>query len=222
MQKSNSISNVEIVAIHKTRSIRFGVSSVVWSILLILPFLMVLLLSNTSRAEAGAQVETSGDIDIQSINISLVSEQQYKANATIDFHLSKTLVKALTHGVPLKTHIDFNLGKHRSWWWNSKNRVSRITYILKYHSLSKHYVLERINSDRRWNFSSLPLALKQMGIIQNHMLPKLPASIKKGNHYLYVTAKVTSESRSLPFKIQSYLTNSKYQIKSEGVLWALP
>ena len=195
--------------------IRFRVFSAVRNII-ILPLFMVLLTLNTSRAEA------SGDIDIQSININLVGEQQYKANATIDFHLSETLVKALTHGVPLKTHIDFNLGRHRSWWWNSTVRVSRITYKLKYHSLSKHYILEKTNSDQHWNFSSLPLALKQMGIIQNHLLPKLPANIKDGNHYLYMTARVTSESRSLPFKIQSYLTNSKYQIESEGVLWALP
>lgn len=179
---------------------------------------MLLVLSTTAHAEAGS----NGDIDIQSINISLVGKNQYKANAAIDFQLSKTLIKALTHGVALKTHIDFNLGKHRSWWWNSNNRVSRITYILKYHSLSKHYVLEKVNSDQHWNFSNLPLALKQMGRVQNHSLPKLPLEIKDGKHYLYITAKVSSESRSLPFKIQSYLTNSKYQVKSEGVLWALP
>jgi hypothetical protein len=183
----------------------------------ILAILLLLLLPKALVAGG-----SKGEVDIQSINISATKSYQYKADGTISFQLSDTLQKALTHGVKLQATIDFTLGQHRSWWWNSARRISRISYELKYHSLSKHYVLKRENSDQHWSFSNLPSALKQMGKIKNHKLPTLTSVIDEGDYYLYIRAKVGVEPRSLPLKIQSYFNSSKYHTKSEGVLWALP
>ncbi len=167
------------------------------------------------------QLIADGEVDIQSIKISAEQPYQYEVNGSVSFQLPETLQKALTHGVKLNANIDYTLGKHR-WWWNSARLISRTTYELKYHSLSKHYVLKKKNSNQHWSFSNLPSALKQMGKIEKHQLPKLPTAIDDGDFYLFIRAKVGVASSSLPLKIQSYFKSSKYHIKSEGVLWALP
>lgn len=167
-----------------------------------------------------AEVEV--EVDIKNINVTLIGGNSYKVNGDIIFELTDTLREALIHGVTLKSDIDFNLGEHRSWWWNSSKTISTLGYELKYHALSKHYILDRVNTKQHWTFSNLPIALKQMGRLREHRLPVLPAKINDGNHYIYITATIGAEIRGLPFKIQNYLRGSKYQIKSEGVLWALP
>ena len=163
-----------------------------------------------------------GEVDITSINITATPPYHYKVSGTVTFKLAETLQQALLHGVKLDASIDFTLGQHRLWWWNSSRQLSRLSYELKYHSLSKHYLLKKKDSDQHWSFSNLPSALKQMGKIENHILPTLTPVIDDGSYYLYVTAQVGVKSRSLPLKIQSYFKSSKYHAKSEGVLWALP
>ncbi|MEE9302300.1 MAG: DUF4390 domain-containing protein [Thiotrichaceae bacterium] len=167
-------------------------------------------------------VMADGEVDIQSINVSATKSYHYKVDGSVSFKLSETLQKALAHGVKLNASIDFTLGQHRVWWWNSSRLISRISYQLKYHALTKHYVLKRKNSDQHWSFSTLPAALKQMGKIEKHPLPALTSVIDEGSYYLYVRAKVGVASQSLPLKIQSYFKSNKYHTKSEGVLWALP
>lgn len=162
-----------------------------------------------------------GQVEIESIKVSAGKNNHYQVNGVVSFQLSETLQEALTHGVKLNATINYTLGKHR-WWWNSARLISRTNYELKYHALTKHYILKKKSSNQRWNFSNLPSALKQMGKIEKHELPVLPTSINDGDYYLFVRAKVGVASRSLPLKIQSYFSDSKYHIQSEGVLWALP
>lgn len=164
----------------------------------------------------------AGDIDIESLKVVKVDKNQYVANARIAFHLTDIQQQALLHGVKLYASIDFALGRHNVWWWNSLKLLSRIRYEIKYHALSKHYILTRLDTDTHKSFSSLPAALKQMGIVEDYRLPVLPNDIQDGQHYLYLAAKVNIESTSLPLKIQSYFRNSKYYSESTGVIWALP
>lgn len=164
----------------------------------------------------------AGNIEIKSLKLSNSGNYRYKAEGTMSIQLSKSLQKALTHGVKLRANIDFTLGKHRDWWWNSARHISRISYQLNYHALSKHYILKRLDKEQHWSFSTLPAALKQIGKIENHLLPPLNANIENGKYYIYVAANLTTETMSLPLKIQSYFKSNKYLIESEGVLWALP
>ncbi len=164
----------------------------------------------------------SGKVDIKAFKATALDNNQYVVNATISFQLSETQQQALLHGVKLNVNIDMALGEHRVWWWNSLKLVSRISYELKYHALSKHYIVKQLNMDKHWSFTSLPSALKYIGKVEDYRLPAFHENIQDGQHYLYLAAKIDVETRSLPLKIQSYFKNSKYYAESEGVLWALP
>lgn len=165
----------------------------------------------------------TGYAEIQNIKFVNTGDYRYKADGVIAFRLTNSLQQALLHGVKLRVNIDFFLGKHRIWWWNSSQHLSRISYQLSYHALSKHYVLKRLgNKPMHWNFSTLPAALKQMGKIKQHVLPALNSKVESGQYYFYVKAGITTENLSLPLRVQSYFKSNKYRLESEGFLWALP
>jgi len=169
-----------------------------------------------------------GSIDIRSFTLDtkeVVTEAKKNmiqhASMFVDYRPSKAMRKALTHGIPLIAKVNFTLGQHHSWWWNTSNKLLEIHFQLKYHALSKHYVVTRLATGKHWSFSTLGGALQQMGKIRRQPLPQLQTIEVDENYYLFVQATLAAKSINLPLKIQSYF-NNEYQLESEGVLWSFP
>lgn len=145
----------------------------------------------------------------------------YLVSAQLEYQLSEYLESALLKGVPLKVSIVAGLGMQRSWWWNQADSLSTISYQLKYHALSQHFLLTRPDTNENWNFRSLPAALRKMGSIVNYKLPQLPEVIKEGGYYIYMGARLSPATLRLPLRIQS-LFSDEYSLSSEVISWPLP
>lgn len=166
-----------------------------------------------------AKETDKGSIDIRNFTLQADENNIQQASMFIDYRLPNTIREALTHGIPLVAKVDFTLGQHRSWWWDSVNKLLDIRFQLKYHSLSKHYLLTRLDTTEHWSFSTLGGALQQMGKIPRQSLPQLTNIDVNDNYYLFVKATLAAEALNLPLKFQAYF-NNKYQLESEGVLWS--
>jgi len=81
---------------------------------------------------------------------------KFQVNTRVEFVLTDYLRNALQNGVTLNARIQFRLGKHNSWWFNQDTPLLTVTYQLKYHALSRHYLLSRNDTNEHWNFSNLP------------------------------------------------------------------
>ncbi|MGB1311331.1 MAG: DUF4390 domain-containing protein [Leucothrix sp.] len=145
----------------------------------------------------------------------------YLVSAQIDYQLSPYLEQALLNGIVLNSSIRVVLVKPRNWWWNQAETLSVINYELKYHSLSRHFLLTRVDTSENWNFRSLTAALRKMGGVVNHRLPALPQTIHDGGHLLYLSAVLSPATLRLPLKIQS-IFSSQYSMSSEVIQWPLP
>jgi len=145
----------------------------------------------------------------------------YLVSAQVDFKLSPYLEQALLNGVVLKVNTFVGLGKKRDWWWNETGNLSTISYQLKYHALSRHFLLTRIDTNENWNYRSLPAALRKMGGVVNYKLPALPDRVKGGDYYLFMNIRLSPATLRLPLRIQS-LFSSQYSLASEVVSWPLP
>lgn len=183
--------------------------------LIIKPLVVIVLLTQLVFAEEGVFIKRHSIHQVDSIN------NIYLVSAQIDFHLTPYLEEALRNGVVLQTGIHFGLGERRRWWWNKTDSISSINYQLKYHALSRHYLLTRSDTNENWNYRSLPTALRSMGHIVNHKLPGLSLNTLDGNHYLFMGVRLAPSTLRLPLKIQS-LFNDEYSMSSEVVSWPLP
>jgi hypothetical protein len=149
---------------------------------------------------------------------------QYKVVTSVSFELTDHMRDALLKGIALKARIQFRLGEHRNWWFNGDDALKTIHFMLKYHALSQHYLLSRLDTDEHWNFTSLSGALRKLGETRSYKLPKITESaetLKEDNYYIFGIADIVPESLRLPLKIQS-LFSDEYSLTSEGVLWPLP
>lgn len=146
---------------------------------------------------------------------------KFEVTTRVEFVLTDYLRSALQNGVSLNARVQFRLVKHSSWWFNKDTPLFTVTYQLKYHALSRHYLLSRNDTDEHWNFSTLPSAIRKLSELRKYSLPDISASLGDGEYYILAAADMVPSSLGLPLRFQS-LFSDQYKLTSEGVLWPLP
>ncbi len=179
------------------------------------PLLLVLFLWVFSPMAVAA-----GQVEFKDFKV-LGKAPDYQVVTRVEFQLTNYLKNALLNGVTLKAHIQIRLGQHRSWWFNKDKQLLTATYQLKYHALSRRYLLTRVDTNEHWNFSSLPALLRKLGELRKYKLPRLQDVTKGDDYYLLAIADLVPASLRLPLRIQSFFSD-EYGITSEGVFWPLP
>jgi len=145
----------------------------------------------------------------------------YLVSAQIDYQLSPYLEQALLNGIVLNCNTRMVLVKPGNWWWSQAESLSTLNHQLKYHALSRHFLLTRSDTNENWNFRSLTAALRKMGSVVNHRLPALPKTIHEGGRSIYLSSTLSPATLRLPLKIQS-IFSSQYSMSSEVITWPLP
>lgn len=146
---------------------------------------------------------------------------KYQVQTRVEFQLSDYLRKALLSGVSLNARVQFRLGQHRSWWFNKDSPLLTIHYQLKYHALSRHFLVTRNDTNENWNFSSLPASLRKLNELRRYSLPAINTSLQDGDYYIFAIADLVPATLRLPLRVQSFFSD-KYRLTSEGVFWPLP
>ena len=144
-----------------------------------------------------------------------------RATVKLDYQLNDYLRDGLLNGMTLESEIRFELEWHNAWWWNDSKALDKIKTELKYHSLSQHYQLVRLDTNEHWNFPTLISALEKMGTLKNYELPALPAKAYHNDAAIFVTAKLKPQAMELPLQVQA-LFSDRYSLESEGVMWPIP
>ncbi len=163
----------------------------------------------------------NGQVDIREFSLNPIGMNVYSTRTKVEIRLSSKLRNTLFNGIKLAIKFQFSIGKHNIWWWDSKEMISELHYELRYHSISKQYIVTNINSNQFWNFNHLSVALSHISKLDGYILPQMTNVVMDGRHYLFLQTIVYPESPNLPLKMQQYF-NSQYRLESEGVLWELP
>ena len=145
----------------------------------------------------------------------------YKVSTGIEFGLTNYLQNALKNGVALNARVQFRLNEDRGWWFNKETTLLTVHYQLKYHALSRHYLLTRNDTNEHWNLSNLSSALRKLGELRKYSLPNFNIPLDGGDYSILALADMAPETLRLPLRIQS-LFSDRYRLSSEGVLWPLP
>ncbi len=162
----------------------------------------------------------AADIDFKDFRL-VGNAPKYIVQARVEVELNSYMQKALRSGVSLDMRVQFRLGKHRSWWFNKDDSLLTVHYQLKYHALSRHYLLTRNDTNEHWNFSNLPSALRKIAELRRYKLPDINVPLQSGEYYIFAIADIAPATVRLPLRIQS-LFSDDYRLTSEGVLWPLP
>lgn len=163
----------------------------------------------------------SGSIGFEHFTLKESGKRIYHLDAQLRFQLSDYLQNSLRDGVTLTSEVEIKLVKGRSWWWDKNKNLATITTTLQYHALSQHYQVIRLDTNSHWNFKSLNAALRKLGSLKLHRLPKLPSKAKGGKYHIALKANIKPDTLKFPMKIHSIFVD-KYKIETLGVTWSLP
>ncbi len=112
-----------------------------------------------------------------------LEEGIYHLDADLRLALSREMAHALNNGLPLAFVLEFELYEPRRLLWDQQ--VARLTqeYVLRYHALSRRYLVFNRNTEQQRSFPTLEAALKALAHVDD--LPVLDqALLRPGQPYL--------------------------------------
>ena len=95
--------------------------------------------------------------------------------ARIDYELSDAALEAISSGVVLTVELQIEVDRQRRWIPYRKIGELLQQYELQFHALSQRYVVRNVNSGEQLSFSTLALALDELGRIED--LPFLDGAL---------------------------------------------
>jgi len=142
----------------------------------------------------------------------------YLLNADIDFQLSTAAREALESGVPLTFELDIELVRPRPLWFDEKIATLTQRYRVRYHALSRRYVLTNLNTGEHRSFTSRASALTELGTVR--ALPIIDRSLlnQDQQYELWLRAGLDVDNLPPPLKTAAYLS-PQWRLLSEWHRW---
>jgi len=153
------------------------------------------------------------EILISDIEISK-QDEHYILQANINYFLNEETQKALEHGIGLLFKIEINLFSQKKSWFNKPLLEKHLKYMLEYHTLTNQYLLTNSKTGIRRNFTSLDLALYQLGRLNKLKIWEISSIDNKMTYDISINTVVEISSLPAPLRPLMYLSD-KWQIRSE-------
>ena len=144
----------------------------------------------------------------------------YRLNAQIEYHFSKPALEAMQNGVPLTVAIEMAVRRPRSWAWDETVYTINQRFRLEYHTLSRQYLVNNLNSGERRGFPTGNAALQFIG--QIHDFPFLDKGLLLPNERYEgaLRAWLDIESLPVPLRVLAYLSDD-WRLTSDWYTWPL-
>jgi hypothetical protein len=141
-------------------------------------------------------------------------------DARLDLDLSDEAKRALDNGVPLTIELEITVTRPR-WWWFDKDVASLIQrYRLRFHALSRRYVLTSLNSGESRSYNSRSAMLAQLGQVSS--LPLIDRGLlEPGDTYVVgLRARLDLDALPRPLRAGAYVS-PQWRLVSEWFTWRL-
>jgi len=107
------------------------------------------------------------DIEVRDVSLRATGEGLV-LDAEFAFELTPRLAEVVANGVPLYFRIEFELIRHRWYWFDDTTAVRRLQVRLSYHALSRQYRLS--TGLLQQNFATLEEALNVLKRVRNWLV----------------------------------------------------
>lgn len=177
--------------------------------------LMLVVALATHHAAAAASGFTLAGSDIRN------DDDGIYLNARFDVGLSREAEEALESGVPLRLAIEVRVTRPRGWWWWAAELVSEAVYTeLRYHALSRRYVVVHEATGERRTFFRRDAALNAWASVAAYRVID-PRRLDPNDHYLLHLRARLDPSR-LPYPLRTVaLVSPEWRLTSEWYEWPL-
>jgi hypothetical protein len=179
-----------------------------------LPLLLALLLPVYAQAREERGTMQVGAADTRP------GETAWLLNAWLDIHLSSVAHEALQNGVHLVFEFQIQVLEKHPWLWDRVVEEHRETRKIRYHPLSRNYIVKNINNGDLRGFRKLDEAMRFLGVLQDISILDF-RSMDDSKHYaVRLRGSLDIESLPTPVRLLAYVS-SAWNIKSNWYQWPL-
>lgn len=141
-------------------------------------------------------------------------------NARFDVHLSPEADDALGSGVPLGLEMQIRVLRVRRWWWDAEVLRHDLRKELRYHALSRRYVVLHRGTGERRTFFRRDAALNAWASITDHAMIRRSRLLGGADHELQLRARLDPDALPYPLRTVA-LVSPEWRLTSEWYTWPL-
>ena len=149
-----------------------------------------------------------------------VLDKIIRVDCDIQYGLDDSVKEALRNGIEMSFLLEIELRQQHHYWLDPLvNNLSR-EFRVKYHALSKQYVMIEMGSHKERSFPDLYSAFYYQRKIHNAELASIDSLDVEQEYYFRVRARLLSEKLPLPLRIKSYVS-SNWRPSSGWTVWPM-
>lgn len=173
---------------------------------------MILLASLTASLAHGDEIEVV-DAKLRATEEGLVLDADFA------FELTPRLVDIVANGVPLYFRVDFELTRHRWYWFDETTATRRLQLRLSYHALSRQYRLS--TGLLHQSFATLEEALNVLKRVRNWLVVDRTVALSGADYEAAVRMRHDTTLLPKPFQL-SALTGRELHLESAWRRFTVP
>ncbi len=135
-----------------------------------------------------------------------VIDQKVTVDCEVQYRLDDRVKEALTNGIEMSFLLEIELRQENLYWLDPLLSQLQREFRVKYHALSKQFVMVEMGSHIERSFPDLYSAFYYQHRIHNAALTNTNELDLKQKYYFRARARLVSENLPLPLRIKSYVS----------------
>ena len=144
-------------------------------------------------------------ISVNEVQIEIV-EHEINIDCKVRYAVDEAVKAALSNGIEVSFTLELQLQRNQANWLDTTIASLMREFRLKYHALSKQYVLIEVEQEYERSFPDLYSAFSYMGQLHNIVLANIDVLELNQIYYVRARARLVSENLPLPLRIKSYFS----------------
>lgn len=158
-------------------------------------------------------------IEVNYLNIAELNDE-LRLDAEIAYELNSEVRGALINGIPMVFQVEVQIVALQKWLWDKVITTTVKTHLLKYHILSKQYVLENLETGESVSFPDLESVLSKQGSVSAMYIAETDYLKEQENYVVQLRSRLLSSELPLPLRMKSYFS-PKWRLDSGWYQWPL-
>lgn len=148
---------------------------------------------------------STNDISVKELLVEIV-DREITVDCSVKFTVDDKVKSALSNGIEVSFILNLELRMERDIWIDATVAEFAREFRLKYHALSKQYVMIDVESEEERSFPDLYSAFYYMGRMHKVILANIDILELDHQYYVRARARLQSEKLPLPLRIKSYFS----------------
>ncbi len=166
-----------------------------------------------------SSVYAANGIDILDLSTKVV-EQKILIECDMKYALDDRIKEALRNGIKMSFLLEIELRQDNTYWLDPVINKLQKEFRVKYHALSKQYILVETDSEKERSFSDLYSAFYYLSRIRDVELGSINGLNVENEYYIRARVRLVTEELPLPLRIKSYVSSS-WRPASGWTLWPM-